>query len=262
MTGYGKMDILWLDGGWVRPFSSIDQSVDWQKNIPYNQDIDMPRIAKMARIHQPGLIVVDRSVPGEYENYTTPEQQVPDRPLPNPWESCLTMGNSWSYVPHDHYKSTTELIHLLVKIVSRGGNLLLNIGPSPEGDWDDTSYSRLKEIGDWMKSNGEGIYNSKPVAPYSSGNSFFTQSKNGRNIYVFYLGEKMDIVLPRQVVIEGFAGEPANGHPTAAKRRVSLLGRKGELRSKQEGNKLIITIPTGLQHSPAGQHAVVFKVSY
>src|ERR1700737_4891355 len=172
------------------------------------------------------------------------------------------MGNSWSYVPHDHYKSTTELIHLLVKIVSRGGNLLLNIGRSPEGDWDDTAYSRLKEIGDWMKTNGEGIYNSKPVAPYSSGNSFFTQSKDGRNIYVFYLGEKTDIVLPRQVVIEGFAGESANGLPAAAKRRVSLMGRKGELRSKQEGNKLIITIPAALQHSPAGQHAVVFKVSY
>jgi len=57
MTGYGPMDILWLDGGWVRPYKSIDQKVDWQKSIRHNQDIDMARIAKMARTHQPGLLV-------------------------------------------------------------------------------------------------------------------------------------------------------------------------------------------------------------
>jgi len=113
MTGYGKVDILWLDDGWVRPLSSIDKSVDWQATIPYNQDIDMAKIAGMARQHQPGLLVVDRSVGGEFENYQTPEQQVPAKPLDFPWESCLTMGNSWSYVPGDHYKSTNELVHLL-----------------------------------------------------------------------------------------------------------------------------------------------------
>ncbi len=77
MTGYGRIDILWLDGGWVRPKSTIDTSVDWQRGITYNQDIDMPRIAKMARSHQPGLLVVDRTVSGKYENYVTPEQTIP-----------------------------------------------------------------------------------------------------------------------------------------------------------------------------------------
>ena len=69
MTGYGRMDILWLDGGWVRPLSTVDTTVEWQRGIRYNQDIDMPRIATMARRHQPGLLVVDRTVAGEYENY-------------------------------------------------------------------------------------------------------------------------------------------------------------------------------------------------
>ena len=89
----------------------------------------------MARTHQPGLLIVDRTVPGEYENYTTPEQEVPDKPLSYPWETCMTMGGSWSYVPGDKYKSAQQLIHLLVKIVSRGGNFLLNVGPGPDGDW-------------------------------------------------------------------------------------------------------------------------------
>jgi N-acetyl-beta-hexosaminidase/alpha-L-fucosidase len=252
MTGYGKMDILWLDGGWVRPLSSVDRNVDWEKSIPYDQDIDMPRIAQMARSHQPGLIVVDRSVEGEYENYTTPEQQVPAHPLADPWETCLTMGNSWSYVPHDHYKSTTELIQLLVKIVSRGGNFLLNVGPSPEGDWDDTAYVRLKEMGAWLKINGEGIYNSKPLRPHSSRNVYLTQSKDEATFYAFYLGEQPAIVLPAQVTID-------NLH-TAAKSRISLLGYKGDLKWKEEGKQLIITIPTNLQGRTVGQYAVVFKI--
>ena len=105
MTGYGPIDILWLDAGQVRP---------------PDQDIHMPRLAAMARRHQPGLIIVDRTVGGRYENYRTPEQEVPDKPLPYVWESCLTMGNPWSFKPSDKYKSTRTLIHLLVDIVRKG----------------------------------------------------------------------------------------------------------------------------------------------
>ncbi len=136
MSEYGKVDILWLDGGWVRPLATVDTSVEWQRGIKIDQDIDMKRIADMARSYQPGMLVVDRTVTGEYENYTTPEQEVPNEPLAFPWETCMTMGDSWSYVPNDNYKSSHKLIQLLVKIVSRGGNFLLNMGPGPEGDWD------------------------------------------------------------------------------------------------------------------------------
>lgn len=191
MTEYGRMDILWLDGGWVRPHTKVEQ----EKTGVYNQDIDMPRIAAMARKHQPGLLVVDRSVAGKYENYQTPEQTVPTEPLDHPWESCITMGNSWSYVPGDHYKSTNTLIHLLVRIVSRGGNLLLNIGPSPLGDWSDTAYQRLAEIGAWMQINGTSIYDSKPLAPYGQGNLVYTASEDGKSKYVFLLsGDSTDQV--------------------------------------------------------------------
>jgi alpha-L-fucosidase len=149
MTGYGKIDILWLDGGWVRP--SVTKDNDPQH---YNQDIDMARIAKMGRSHQPGLIMVDRTVAGEFENYTTPEQEVPDKPLSYPWETCMTIGKYWSYVPDDEFKPSRQLVQTLIKIVSRGGNLLLNIAPGPDGDWNPVAYQRLQDIADWVKING------------------------------------------------------------------------------------------------------------
>ena len=90
--------------GFVR-YTTIDTSVDWQSGITYDQDIDMASIAKMARSYQPGLLVVDRTVSGEYENYVTPEQTIPKEPMLHPWESCITMGNSWSYVPNDHIQT-------------------------------------------------------------------------------------------------------------------------------------------------------------
>lgn len=251
MTGYGKMDILWLDGGWVRPLSTVDTSISWQRGIKTDQDIDMKRIAAMARSHQPGLIVVDRSVPGEFENYTTPEQEVPHEPLPYPWETCMTMGNSWSYVPDDKYKSAHQLIHLLVKVVSRGGNFLLNIGPGPDGDWDPVAYQRLEAIGKWMDVNGVGIYNSKSVAPYSTGNTFFTASKDGKKQFAFYLLED-SIPVTGKVIIKDFS--PKKGA------KISLAGYKGKISWKQNNKDLEIALPAAYIAKPAEKDAWCFVI--
>jgi alpha-L-fucosidase len=185
MSDYGKIDILWLDGGWVRPFSSVDTSVEWQRTIKHNQDIDMGNIARMARTHQPGLLVVDRTVHGEYENYVTPEQQVPATYLPYPWESCMTLGNSWSFVPNDEYKTSRKVIHLLTEIVSKNGNLLLNIGPAPDGEWDPNAYARLEDIGKWIQVNGEAIYDAEADAALpGQGKWVFTKKQDC--IYAIY----------------------------------------------------------------------------
>lgn len=252
MSQYGKVDILWLDGGWVRPLSTVDTSVEWQRGIKIDQDIDMKRIAEMARGYQPGMLVVDRTVTGEYENYTTPEQEVPKEPLPFPWETCMTMGDSWSYVPNDNYKSAHTLIQLLVKIVSRGGNFLLNIGPGPDGDWDPVAYSRLQEIGKWIAINGEGIYGSKPIAPYSADNIYYTQSKDGNNIYAFYLSETDAVSLPAQVVLKNIA--------VAKGSKISLQGITANLKWKTDGGNIIITVPSSVASKLSSQHAAVFKI--
>ena len=256
MTGYGNVDILWLDGGWVRPYSSIDTGVEWQRTIPYDQDIDMAKIAGMARENQPGLLVVDRTVSGEFENYVTPEQTVPKEPMLHPWESCITMGNSWSYVPGDHYKSTNDLIHLLVKIVSRGGNFLLNVGPSPEGDWSDTAYSRLKEIGQWMKVHGEAIYNTVPLAPYEKDNIVYLQSKDKKHLYLYLLsGEKDDVAvaLPKEIVLNKFFLHKET--------KITLLDAPGEnIKWQSKNDVTTIRIPGKLQNKTAGKYAVVFRI--
>jgi len=130
VSRYGRIDILWLDAGQVRP---------------PKQDIQMDKLAAMARGYQPNLLIVDRTVGGKYENYRTPEQEVPQKPLDYPWESCITMGKQWSYKPDDKYKSARELIHLLVDVVAKGGNLLLNVGPQPDGQLPSPAQDRNLE---------------------------------------------------------------------------------------------------------------------
>ncbi len=206
MTNYGRMDILWLDGGWVHKYS--DEEIEKLKADPNNhmyrvqsQDIDMPLIVKDARAKQPGLIVVDRAVTGPYQNYLTPENKVPDDYIPYPWETCMPMASSWSYKPNDNYKPARRLIHLLVDIVAKGGNFLLNIGPSPKGDFDPVAYERLKEIGEWMKVNSEAIYYSRPIAPYKEGKVCFTQLKDGTT-YAIYLADENENSLPEKINLQ------------------------------------------------------------
>jgi alpha-L-fucosidase len=97
-----------------------------------------------------------RTWPGDF---STPEQHVPPTGLDYDWEVCMTMNTSWGYKWYDHdWKSSETLIKMLVDIASKGGNLLLNVGPTAEGLIPDSSVVRLEQIGNWMKKNGESIY--------------------------------------------------------------------------------------------------------
>ena len=188
---YGDIDILWLDGGWVRPEWSINEETrPWLGCYGRVQDIDMDNIVKMAREVNKDLIIVDRSVGGRHENYRTPEQQVPDSLLPYPWETCMTMGDSWSWVENDRYKSTKQLIHTLIDVVAKGGNYLLNVGPDADGELPEAAVVRMREIGAWLKVNGQAIYGTRPLYPYSAGNKRYTQSKDGKRKYEITLTEE------------------------------------------------------------------------
>jgi alpha-L-fucosidase len=191
MSDYGAIDILWLDGGWVRPLETVNDEVrSWGATIPpWSQDIELDKIAVNARKKQPGLLIVDRTVHGPYENYLTPEQNVPKTKLEFPWESCITLGGAWSYVPNDQFKSTNKVIRLLSEIVAKGGSLLLGIGPNPDGTLSELQISRLKEIGDWLKVNGAAIYGTRATDIYTDNENFFTKGKNGETYVIIPLKE-------------------------------------------------------------------------
>ncbi len=239
MSEYGNVDILWLDGGWVNPGNQ-------------EQDIDMPRIAGMARSFQPGLIIVDRAVPGRYENYRTPEQEVPETPPDYVWETCMTMATSWSYVPNDTYKPAVKLVHLLVDVVAKGGNFLLNIGPSPAGELPPASLDRLREIGDWMKVNGGAIYSTRPVAPHVDGRIRFTQMPDG-GINAIYLAGGNETRPPATVTIT--ANTPKTGST------VRMLGVRKPLKWEPGGRGFVIHVPEDVRDTPPCSHAWTFQYS-
>ena len=197
---YGRIDILWLDGGWVRPdWSLTPETEEWLGCYRRIQDVNIPRIAAMARETHPQMIIVDRSVGGKYENYRTPEQQVPDTLLPYPWETCMTLGESWSYSPTDHYKSARQLIHLLCDIVAKGGNLLLNVGPDADGNLPVGAVRRMEELGQWLDQYGYAIYATRPLYPYSDGNVRYTQSKDGRHKYEITLKDEYPYAVVKEI---------------------------------------------------------------
>ena len=207
----------------------------------------MPRLVKEARAKQPKLIVVDRAVPGEQQNYLTPEQHIPENGLPYPWETCMTMGNSWSYVPNDVYKPANEIVEKLVDIVSKGGNYLLNIGPGPDGELDPNAYQRLKEIGEWMKINGEAIYGSRIYSSFNEGTSIrYTQSKDGKTQYVFLFDFPKNKLALTKITF-------------SKNSKLKMLGSNVKLSFKQKEGAVEINIPATLKS--ATDYVWVIKVT-
>ena len=156
VNNYGPLGVLWFDGEWIP---------EW--NEEYGKDTYL-----FVRSLQPDIIINNRVGKGRAGmqgltkegyfagDFGTPEQEIPTTGLPGvDWETCMTMNDSWGYKKNDdNWKSTEELLHNLVDIVSKGGNYLLNIGPTAEGLIPSESVDRLRDIGRWMHFNGESIY--------------------------------------------------------------------------------------------------------
>ena len=164
---YGPIDMLWMDGAWF-----------FERNC--GCDLNMRDIVACARKITPDLIVVDRASGDEFMNIRTPEQCVPEKPLPFPWETCMTMADGWGYHYDDVYKSSRQLIHLLVDVVAKGGNLALNVGPMPDGRLPRPAVDRMEAMGRWLEANGEAIYGTRAVEPFALKKWRFTRAKDGR----------------------------------------------------------------------------------
>lgn len=234
MHNYGDIDILWLDGGWVA--------------VP-RQDIKMDKIATMAREVQPGLIIVDRTIHGKYENYQTPERSIPDRQLSYPWESCITLGVDWGWTPHAKFKTPGEVVNILIEVVAKGGCLLLGVGPTPEGVIQPEIVERLQEVGDWLKKNGEAIYNTRITPVYQSGKVWFTAAKDQHTLYALY-ALPVSEQLPK--VIEWEGNVPFQGS------KMILLQNGKSVKWVVDGEKVKVYLPPSVVKR---NEAVTFKYS-
>ncbi len=243
MTEYGKMDILWLDGGWVRPLETVTDEVrSWGAAIPpFSQSVDMDAIAADARKAQPGVLIVDRTVHGLYENYQTTEQRIPDHQLGAPWESCITLGDTWGYAPNDKFKSDATVIHLLVEIVAKGGSLLLGVGPSPQGLLTPDQTVRLEAIGKWLAANGACIYNTRPVKQYVSDKTWFTGNKDGSINAIVLIDE--GAMIPSEVTWKG----------NIPKGKMKWLATGKTVHYAVKGEEVTVALPSGVksEKSPA-----------
>lgn len=169
MTQYGDIDVVFLDGA-----PEGLREVAWQA--------------------QPRTVVTRGAI-------NTPEQHIPGVPLDEPWEACITMGTAWQYQPrNENYKSGYELIRLLYETRAKGGNLLLNVGPKPDGELPIEQEERLREIANWMFVNGESMYAVRPWVITNERDIWFTKRKDESTIYAIVAepwrrGDWKDLVL-------------------------------------------------------------------
>ncbi len=263
MTNYGRVAILWLDGGWVARQSKDEIRKFYEKEMQksksgflkhriVNQDIRMDELVKKARERQPGLIVVDRAVAGPYQNYLTPENQVPKEPIPYPWESCIISGGGWSFTPKAKYKSARQLVHLLVEIVAKGGNLLLNIAPGPDGTWQTGAYEMLEQMSSWMQVNGEAIYETRAFTPYKDGKIYFTRKKNKNIVYAIYLAADDENSPPPRIKLSRII--PAKNS------KISMLGTEKNLPYEKTVGGFVVKIPESIQEAPPCRYAWVLRI--
>ena len=152
-TKYGQIDVLFIDGIGEK----ITKQTCWKL--------------------QPNCLVTR----GEIE---TPEQFIPGKPPEGAWESCLTMGTQWQYKPtNDDYKSGTRILELLIETRAKGGALLLNIGPKPNGEVPIEQESRLREVALWHAVNHESIHDTRPWVVANEDDIWFTRAKDGKAVY-------------------------------------------------------------------------------
>jgi alpha-L-fucosidase len=228
LTNYGDIAVLW----WDTPTGMTDEFAE-----KLNATLAL----------QPNIITNDRlkrpNFPGDYK---TPEQRIPKLSELDgkDWETCMTMNGTWGFKKDDHeWKSAETMIRNLLDITSKGGNYLLNVGPKADGTFPDESIARLKQVGAWMKVNGEAIYGTKasPLSEVPWGRITKKEQHGNTTLYLSVFNWPAD----KKLVVPGLQ-QPV----TSAK----LLATGKKLATAKSGGGLVITLP---ENAPDAMASVI-----
>ncbi|MBN2357047.1 alpha-L-fucosidase [candidate division KSB1 bacterium] len=231
LTNYGDIGVLWFDGEWESTWNSRYGWETYQYVRGLQPDIIINNRVGAGRAGMEGFTIA-----GEFSgDFGTPEQEIPATGLPGrDWETCMTMNDHWGYNKHNHnYKSTKQLIRNLVDIASKGGNFLLNVGPTAEGLFPQASIEHLQQMGEWMAVNGEAIYATRasPFKHLDWGRCTIKESDKSTRLYLHVFDWPVD----GKLVVTNIYNQPD--------RAVLLAQSERALEVEQTGEEIIIRLP-------------------
>jgi alpha-L-fucosidase len=246
LTGYGPIGLLWFDGHWEETWN-YDRGADLYSFIRKLQPdiIINNRVGK----ERPGVPLASHWT----GDYGTPEQYIPANGYGAgvDWESCMTMNRTWGFKKNDHdWKSTETLVRNLIDCASKGGNYLLNVGPTGEGLIPGASVERLKQVGNWMKVNSEAIYGTK-ASPFTKqfpwGRCTTKVTPTGTTLYFHVFNWPTN----GQLFVRGLKNEVAKA--------ALLTEARTELKTKTTDEGLFITVPENAPDAISTTLAVQLK---
>ncbi len=240
LTGYGRIDVIWLDYSFPAGAHGKGRA-DW----------DSVGLLAMVRELQPHIIVNDRldllDVPGGWD-FRSPEQFKPREWVTMngarvPWETCQTFSGSWGYYRDEmSWKSPAQLIELLIDTVSKGGNLLMNVGPTARGTFDQRAQDRLAAFGRWMAVNGASIYGATQAPPgfTAPANTLLTYTPRTNRLYVHLLVWPMG-----DLVLDGYGEKVAYAQLLHDASELKMSARKDTtwIREEARAGDLVIKLP-------------------
>jgi len=237
MTNYGKIDVLWYDGGWITHGKAgiDDQATFWRSK----------EVNDLARRLQPHILINNRS--GMNEDLDTPEQHVTASGAGRGWEACMTMGDScgWGYVHNNpNMKTVPQLLQHLVTAAAGEGNFLLNVGPKPDGTIRKEEVVRLRAIGEWLKIHGRAIYGSQRCALHGGMIGAWTRKASTGYLHVFrWPGREAVVPLVKTKALSA---------------RMLATGQEAAVRQERNGRLVI----SGLPLKPPHPHVNVIEVQF